>query len=118
MDFVQAVRTCLSDYATFTGRASRSEYWWFVLFTSLFDFAAQLVDRGIGVRILGPLSGLVFLLPILAVSVRRMHDLDRSGWWVLIGLVPVIGWIVLLIWQCRRGSPGPNRFGFPRIATI
>lgn len=110
----------LRKYATFGGRARRAEFWWFAVFYGLALVAATILDvtifgfEGIGnsgLGLFGGLTGLAFLLPNLGVSVRRMHDLDRSGWWLLVGLIPLIGGIILFIWFCSRGTPGPNRFG-------
>ncbi len=114
MGFSEAVRRCLSLYATFSGRARRSEYWFFVLFNILAGMVALMVDRvlfpGFEDGVLNPLVGLALLLPSLAAAARRLHDRGRSGWWLLIGLVPVLGHILLLIWFCQP-SEGDNRFG-------
>ena len=108
----------LRKYATFTGRARRKEFWFFQLFVLLIAFALTLVDRLFGVfdaeSGMGLLSGLFSLgmfLPNLAVSVRRLHDTDRSGWWLLLCFLPIIGIIVLLVFFCLDGTRGANRFG-------
>ena len=92
MNFQDAVKTCLTKYVDFSGRASRPEYWWFALFI----FAVSIV-----LSLFSDLLSLVFalgtLLPSLAAAVRRLHDTERSGWWVLISLVPFVGWIVLIV---------------------
>jgi uncharacterized membrane protein YhaH (DUF805 family) len=117
MDFVTAIKTCLSKYATFTGRARRSEFWFFVLFQVLLGIGASIIDAGFFGRSpyepspFGALVNLALLLPALAVHVRRLHDKDYSGWWLLLYFVPVIGWLVLLVWFCQRGTIGSNRFG-------
>lgn len=119
MNFQQAVRNVLSNYATFTGRARRAEYWWWVLFVILAALVVGILDRALFGRMgmmhdNGPLSAilsLVLLLPGLAVGARRLHDIDRSGWWLLVGLIPLIGALVLLWWFVTRGTAGPNRFG-------
>ena len=114
MGFGEANRTGLSKYATFSGRARRSEYWFWVLFGTLIGLGAFLIDRagaaGWGEAI-GDLIGLILLLPTLAVSVRRLHDIDRTGWWLLINFIPLLGIIVLLVWYCTRGTIGLNRYG-------
>ena len=118
MDFVTAAKTGLSKYATFSGRARRSEYWFFVLFQLLALIVAGIIDGILGTD--GGLYGLValgLLLPIIAVSVRRLHDTDRSGWWYLLVLVP-FGVIVLLIWWCTKGTAGDNRFGADPTAPV
>lgn len=116
MDFQTAVKTCFSKYVTFSGRAARSEFWWF----NLFVIVVTLVLTGADFIVFGmqdlfsPLSDLFSLaafLPGLAVLSRRLHDLDRSAWWMLLIFVPIVGWIILLIWNCTKGTEGPNRFG-------
>ncbi len=119
MDFVTAAKTGLSKYATFSGRARRSEFWFFFLFQMLALLVAGIIDGILGTD--GGFYGLVslvFILPVLAVSVRRLHDTDRSGWWVLLGLVPVVGFIVLIIWYCTKGTAGDNRFGVDPTASV
>ncbi|MCT2539904.1 DUF805 domain-containing protein [Sedimentimonas flavescens] len=128
MDFKSAVRTCLSKYATFSGRAARSEYWYFVLFIFLCQIALGILDniifgtghmtRGPGMWAYedrgGPLGGifsLAMLLPMLAAAVRRLHDIDKSGWWLLAALIPLFGWLVLLYFYVQPSQPGANRFG-------
>jgi uncharacterized membrane protein YhaH (DUF805 family) len=111
MDFMTAVKTCFAKYATFTGRAIRSEYWWFALFTFGASLIATLIDVMLGLpSILSTLVNLALLLPGIAVGVRRLHDTDRSGWWWLIVLVPGVGIIVLIVFMCLEGTEGANRF--------
>lgn len=104
---------CMQKYATFDGRARRKEYWMFYLFYILIVFVAAVVDGMIGNQsaVVASLASLALLLPFLAVTVRRLHDTDRSGWWVLIGLIPLIGGLVLFIFACLDGTEGDNRFG-------
>lgn len=118
MGFQDAVRACLTKYADFTGRSARSEFWYFFLFNFVVQFVLSLLGNMIS--IFGILSGLValaLLLPGLAVSVRRLHDIDRSGWWLLIGFVPLVGAILLIVWDCTAGTPGDNRFGRNPLAA-
>lgn len=111
MTFTQAIRSCYANYTTFSGRAPRSEYWLFVLYQCLIGVACGLlVPFGIG-RALLWLFVLANLLPGICVTVRRLHDTDRSGWWYWIALIPLVGAILLLIWFCTRGTSGANRFG-------
>ena len=111
MSFADAVRDALSKYATFTGRSSRSAYWWFYLFGLLVAIATWLLDIALGTDyILNAVASLALLLPNLAVSVRRLHDTTRSGWWLLIAFVPIIGWIVLIVFLVQSSSP-PNNWG-------
>ena len=95
----------------FSGRSIRSEYWYWVLFTIVGSIVAGIIDVVLGITVIDPLFGLATILPSIAVAVRRLHDLDRTGWWIFIGLIPIIGWIILIIWYCTRGTVGPNRFG-------
>jgi uncharacterized membrane protein YhaH (DUF805 family) len=104
MTFIEAVKICFSKYADFNGCASRPEFWWWVLFTFLAAAALQSFSRD--------LSGLFSIgtcLPSIAVTARRLHDTDRSGWLQLLWLIPVIGWILLIIWCAEAGKP--NRYG-------
>lgn len=113
--FGSSIGICLRNYVGFAGRAPRAEYWYFALFTIICQVVADIVGVASGASYgasgLGALVGLALFLPTLAVSVRRLHDVDRSGWWYLIVFVPIVGWILLLVWYCTRGTGGPNRFG-------
>jgi len=122
MDIQTAVRTVLGKYATFTGRASRSEYWWWFLAMLLFNLFLRVIDGAVfGVEVFdgqtgGPLAmvaALALLLPNLAVAVRRLHDTDRSGWWILILLIPIIGYLIFLYWLVQPTYEGENRFDEP-----
>ena len=110
--------TALKKYAVFNGRAQRSEYWFFVLFYTLIAIVLAIADgvtgtfsRFTGFGLLSGIFSLAMLIPSLAVSVRRLHDTDRSGWWLLIGLVPFIGMIVLIVFFVFDSQPAANRFG-------
>jgi uncharacterized membrane protein YhaH (DUF805 family) len=148
MDFVTAIKTCLSKYAMFQGRAGRAEYWWWVLFSVLVNLVLSFVP---------PLNGIVaiaLLLPGLAVSVRRLHDLNRSGWFLLLpapfgvlagifgalyflgragfispnvvsgtafgifGLLTIAAYLILLFWFCQKGTAGPNQYGAAPVVTV
>jgi uncharacterized membrane protein YhaH (DUF805 family) len=113
MGFGEAISTCFRKYAEFNGRARRPEFWWFALFLLLTQLAAGVVDEAVfgGRDMVEGLWTLATFLPSLSVSVRRLHDVGKSGWWVLFGLIPVVGWIVLLVWYCQRGAEEANRFG-------
>lgn len=124
MNMTTAVKTVLGKYAVFSGRASRSEYWWWLLAMIILFTVLGIIDGALVAPMLGfeafqpdagqPVSFLVslgLLLPNLAVSVRRLHDTDRSGWWLLLGLIPVIGTIVLLIFYVQPGNDDSNQFG-------
>ena len=118
MDFGQAIAAGFSNYVNFSDRACRSEYWFWTLFVFLADIATWIVDTAVGVQVTSSLFNLAVLLPGIAIGVRRLHDLDRTGWWLLIVFIPLIGWIVLLIWYCSKGTEGPSRFGPDRLATL
>jgi uncharacterized membrane protein YhaH (DUF805 family) len=120
MSFGEAIRTVLSKYADFRGRARRSEYWYWTLAVILAYVVCvilTLASRPLGL-ILYILLALGALIPGLAVSVRRLHDTGRSGWWILIGLVPLVGAIILLVFMCTDSQPGSNAHGAsPKAAT-
>ena len=104
MTFGESIKTCFSKYADFTGRASRSEYWWWFLFVLLATVATSIVSEK-----LSALFSLAVMLPGLAVGARRLHDIDKSGWFQLLYLIPVIGWIIVVYWAVQEGKE-PNRF--------
>jgi len=109
----------LKKYADFTGRARRTEFWMFYLFSFLVSLGLGIVEAIFGgPGILGGLYGLVVLLPSLAVSVRRLHDTGRSGWWLLIFLIPLIGVIVLLVFAVQEGQRGDNAYGHDPKAVL
>ena len=125
MSFVDSMKTVLSlKFTEFDGRASRSEYWWFFLFTFTCGFLFSIVD--IAFLIIADISfdsvlwsfsplttlfQLIILIPSLAVTVRRFHDIGRSGWWVFIVLVPCVGLVLYLVWLIQDGEPHDNMYG-------
>lgn len=129
MNFVQSVKSVYGNFVNFSGRACRSEYWWFVLFNIIVSVVVGIIEvsLGLGSGVVssggggvsasfagGPLSiiwMLINIIPGIAVGVRRMHDTDRSGWWLLIALIPIVGGIILIVWFATKGTTGPNRFG-------
>jgi uncharacterized membrane protein YhaH (DUF805 family) len=113
MTFTEAIKSGFSNYVNFNGRAARSEFWYWSLFTTLVTVVVDIIDYvvGSGAGLLGELWGLATLLPGLAVGARRLHDTDRSGFWLFIGLLPLVGWIVLIVWWCFRGTSGSNQYG-------
>ena len=116
MTFQQAVKSCFSKYVTFSGRAVRSEYWYWVLFATLGSMVALIIDTSVlgfdpsGVTPITSIFDLVIALPGIAVSARRLHDMDHTAWWLLLTLTG-IGALALLVWFCFRGTIGPNRYG-------
>ncbi|HQS21047.1 MULTISPECIES: DUF805 domain-containing protein [unclassified Acidovorax] len=102
MDFVQAIKSCLGQYATFSGRAKRSEFWWFFLFQVLVMVAASMLGD-----VINGIASLALLLPALAVGARRLHDIGRTGWWQLL-LLTGIGFLVLLYWWVQPSDASAN----------
>ncbi len=124
MDLLVAVKTVLSQYAQFGGRASRPEFWYWVLGVFIMSLALAIVEGAIlapalGFELFSPdlgqplrlLMSLAIMLPSLAVAVRRLHDTGRSGWWLLLSFVPLIGVLVLLWWYAQPGLPETNEYG-------
>ena len=113
MSFTDAIRSVFSQYVGFTGRARRSEFWYWTLFQIIVGVVASILDRAVFDRNNAAFSvivGLGLLLPSLAVAVRRLHDSGRTGWWLLIGLIPVIGTIILIVFYVQD-SHGDNKYG-------
>ena len=106
----------LKKYAVFSGRSRRREYWFFVLFSIIISIVLGVIDAMIGTQtggigILSAIYALAILIPSIAVSVRRLHDINKTGWWILIGFIPIIGTIILLIFALLAGTPGNNDYG-------
>lgn len=111
MNFPDAVTTCFRKYADFSGRASRSECWWFVLFAVVCFLGLDLL---LGERhFLTIVLKLGAIIPSLSVGTRRLHDIDKSGWFQLVCFIPLIGFFLLLYWWAKQGDPYENRFGVP-----
>lgn len=100
MTFTESIQTCFTKYADFKGKASRSEFWWWALFNFIAGICLSIIDQRLSWAFT-----VATLLPYLAVSTRRLHDVDRSGWWQLIGLVPIVGWIVVIYWLAQAPKP-------------
>ncbi len=116
MGFTEAVKSALSNYANFSGRSARPAFWWWQLFNLIAGVVTLMIDGSIfgfssGYSPVNWLYSLAVLLPSLAVSARRLHDIDRSGWWFLLILIPLVGIIILIIWWAKPSQPGANRFG-------
>lgn len=108
----------LKKYAVFEGRARRKEYWYFVLINIVIGLALAILDQGLGTYneetdtgMFNAIYSLLVLIPSIAVAVRRLHDTDRSGWWLLLIFIPILGVIILLVFMCLSGHEGDNRFG-------
>ncbi len=110
MTFQQAVQTCFSKYVDFSGRARRSEYWWFVLAYVILAIVSGFIHEYIYVIVV-----LAFILPLLAAGARRLHDIGKSGWFLLIGLIPIVGGLVLLYFMVQPGQPDANAYGEPQL---
>ena len=109
MNFTESLNTCLKKYFVFQGRASRSEYWWFQLIVSPSYFISTIIENEIGYFFLG--ITLFTLIPAISAGVRRLHDTNRSGFFLLISFIPFIGGLVLLFFLIPKGTKGKNRFG-------
>ena len=118
MDFQTSIKTCFNKYAVFSGRALRSEFWWFVLFVSLGSIVVTIIDimiLGYSIESYGPVNiifSVVLILPGIAVTARRLHDVNRSGWWQLIELT-IIGILLILVWNVTEGEKKKNKYGPP-----
>ena len=115
MSFGDAIKTCFSKYIGFDGRARRSEFWYWTLFTILVDIVTRALDAAVGGMAISSLVSLALLLPSIAVAIRRLHDSGRSGVWFLLIFAIIIGWIILIVWYCQDSAPdnqyGPNPKG-------
>ena len=126
MSFGQAVASFFQNYVNFSGRAPRSAYWWVFLFNVIVAVVATILDQSLGMAYTmqgpsGPISLgygpiytlylLAVLIPSIALAVRRLHDRDKSGWWFLLVIVPLVGAIILVVWFALPGTAGNNRFG-------
>lgn len=117
LDMGQAIRSVLGQYATFRGRARRSEYWWWSLAYFIAYVAAVTLDACMGLigsSGVGPISGVLILavfIPSLAVLFRRLHDAGHTGWWILISFIPFLGTVVLLVFCIQDSQPGVNKYG-------
>ena len=118
MDFQTSIKTCFNKYADFSGRALRSEFWWFVVFSLLGGIVTVIIDvmiLGYSVESYGPIN-LIFtvalILPGIAVTTRRLHDINKSGWWQLIELT-IIGILLIIIWNATEGEKKKNKYGPP-----
>ena len=118
MNFQTSIKTCFNKYADFSGRALRSEFWWFVLFSLLGGIVSVIIDvmiLGYSIESNGPIN-LIFtvalILPGIAVTARRLHDVNRSGWWQLIELT-IVGILLILVWNVTEGEKKKNKYGPP-----
>ena len=118
MDFQTSIKTCFNKYADFSGRALRSEFWWFVLFGFLGGIITSIIDimiLGYSIESYGPVNiifSVVLILPSIAVTARRLHDINKSGWWQLIELT-IIGILLIIIWNATEGEKKKNIYGPP-----
>lgn len=101
----------LKKYADFTGRARRQEYWMFTLFNAIITIVLDIIDSITEVPVLVGLYTLATIVPIWAVTARRLHDINRSGWWQLLAIIPIVGQIIVFIWLITIGTQGENQYG-------
>lgn len=115
MDFMTSVKTVFRKYADFNGRAIRSEFWWFVLFCIIVGMVLGALDAmvfGYGsIGIFALIFQLGTIIPSLSVGARRLHDIGKSGWWQLLMLVPILGWILLIYWFAQSGNEQGAKYG-------
>ena len=117
MNFQNAAKTGFRRAFDFKGRSSRSEFWYWVLFSLILSFTTSFVDQlifGSSFAAVGPLGlilALILFIPNISITFRRLHDINKSAWWLLILCIPFIGIIMFIVWHCSKGTKGPNRFG-------
>ena len=113
MSFVDSIKSFFANYVGFAGRARRSEYWFTVLFLFIVNAIISIIfcKNPDTIKIVSSIWSLVILLPSIALCIRRMHDINKNGWWILIPLIPVIGWIWWIILCCQDSQPGSNQWG-------
>jgi uncharacterized membrane protein YhaH (DUF805 family) len=112
VDMAEAVRRAFANFGNFKGRANRGEFWWFFLATVIVNIVLTMVDNAMwGLPILSLLWSLFLFIPGLSLTVRRFHDIGKSGWSIFIVLIPIAGIVLYLVWLCRQGEPTANRFG-------
>lgn len=100
-----------NKFALFEGRARREEFWMFVLINFIISVVVSVIARAIGLEFLSFVYSIALLVPSLAVGARRLHDTNRSGWWQLLNFIPIIGWIILIIWFATDSDVGSNQYG-------
>lgn len=112
VSFVEAIQMAFNKYCCFTGRASRSEYWWWTLFCLLVGVVVGAIfgSGNTGITISG-IVNLALILPGLGVAVRRLHDINKSGWFILLAFIPIVGAIILIVWFIRNSDPTANQYG-------
>ena len=110
INLFNAIKICFQKIFIFTNRASRSEYWWFILFYTIFATIPTFVPNE-NVVVFGYIMSLLLFIPGIAVTVRRLHDINKSGWFILISLIPILGSIIVLVMTIEKGTLGKNRFG-------
>lgn len=114
VSFGNAISRAFSNYCNFSGRASRSEFWWFTLFTAIVGTAISAVFMPISenlASVVSYIASIAFLLPSLGLLWRRLHDIGKSGWWFFLGFIPIVGAIILIVWCTRPSDPTPNIYG-------
>lgn len=112
--FMGALKDGFARYVDFKTRSTRSQYWWFTLWSVIFSVITAIIDVSLGMGDSGPvglLASLVFFLPSIAIAIRRLHDIGRTGWWMLLVFIPLIGWIVLIVFYCTKSEASPNKWG-------
>ncbi len=111
ISFSDAISLAFKNYVNFKGRSTRAEYWWFFLFTFTLSAITEAIDVFSSLGIMSTIFSLIVFMPSLTVGVRRLHDINKSGWWILMWFVPIVGWGLLIFWYTRRSDEGINRYG-------
>lgn len=117
MQIVDSYKDFWKRYVDFSGRTSRSDFWFYVLGAIVVSIITNILDGVIGQPIFTPLLGLASIIPAIAIYARRLHDINKSGWWQLIALIPLVGAIVLIVWFAKKGDQDKNRFGVNPMHT-
>jgi len=111
ISFSDAISLAFKNYVNFKGRSTRAEYWWFFLFTFTLSAITEAIDVFSSLGIMSTIFSLIVFMPSLTVGVRRLHDINKSGWWILMWFVPIVGWGLLIFWYTRRSDEKINMYG-------
>lgn len=107
-------KKALRNFTNFSGRARRKEYWYFTLVATCFVLVAAVIDTIFDMdEVIFSIVSIIFAIPSIAVTIRRLHDINKSGWWYLISIIPLIGSLIILFWTCKDTHPNTNQWGLP-----
>ena len=111
MGLMDAIQSCFSNYANFNGRARRSEFWYWYLFTCVLSLVTMVIGNAVHFTYLSSIFALAVMVPSIAVGVRRLHDIGKSGWFYLLFIIPIVGFILMIVWGTKDSQPGQNEYG-------